>query len=80
MEYGIKLKDILDKCNLNDSQRRAFEDFFDGKVTKYREDYPDFEKKLKNAEENNPLLAEARKKIYQARQWGNIIALFYSIN
>ena len=34
MEYGMRLKEILDKCNLSDLEREKFEDFMDSKVIK----------------------------------------------
>ena len=74
MSYGIELKEILDKCNLSDLEREKFEDFMDSKVVKNKEAYPD-EVDLRKAIEVDPLLDQARKKIYQAGQWGNIIAL-----
>lgn len=76
MSYGIELKEILDKCNLSDLEREKFEDFMDSKVVKNKEAYPD-EVDLRKAIEVDPLLDQARKKIYQVGQWGNIIALYH---
>lgn len=78
MSYGIELKEILDKCNLSDLEREKFEDFMDSKVVKNKEAYPD-EVDLRKAIEVDPLLDQARKKIYQAGQWGNIIALWHKM-
>ena len=78
MSYGIELKEILDKCNLSDIERERFEDFMDSKVIKNKEAYPD-EVDLRKAIEKDPLLDLARKKIYQAGQWGNIIALWHKM-
>lgn len=78
MSYGIKLKEILDKCNLSDVEREKFEDFMDGKVIKIKEAYPD-EVDLRKAIEVDPLLDQAVKKIYKAKQWGKIIALWYKM-
>lgn len=78
MIYGIELKEILDKCNLSDLEREKFEDFMDSKVVKNKEAYPD-EVDLRKAIEVDPVLDQARKKIYQAGQWGNIIALWHKM-
>ena len=75
MSYGIELKEILDKCNLSDLEREKFEDFMDSKVIKNKEAYP-HDVDLRKAIEIDPILDQARKKIYQAGQWGNIIALW----
>lgn len=75
MSYGIELKEILDKCNLSDLERKKFEDFMDSKVIKCKEAYPD-EMDLRKAIEVDPVLNQARKKIYQAGLWGNIIVLW----
>ncbi len=79
MSYGIELKEILDKCYLSDLEREKFEDFMDGKVIKNKEAYPD-EVDLRKVIEVDPLLDQARKKIYQAGQWGNIIALWHKMD
>ena len=50
----------------------------DSKVVKNKEAYPD-EVDLRKAIEVDPLLDQARKKIYQAGQWGNIIALWHKM-
>lgn len=76
MSYGIELNEILDKCNLSDIERKKFEDFMDGKVIKIEEAYPDKVDLIK-AKEVDPLLDQASKKIYQAGQWRNIIALYH---
>ena len=78
MIYGIELKEILDKCNLSDLEREKLEDFMDSKVVKNKEAYPD-EVDLRKAIEVDPVLDQARKKIYQAGQWGNIIALWHKM-
>ena len=78
MSYGIELKEILDKCNLSDLEREKFEDFMDSKVIKSKEAYPD-EVDLRKAIEVDPVLDQARKKIYKAGQWGNIIALWHKM-
>lgn len=75
MIYGIELKEILDKCNLSDLEREKFEDFMDSKVIKNKEAYPN-EVDLRKAIEVDPVLDQARKKIYQAGKWENIIALW----
>lgn len=59
-------------------EREKFEDFMDSKVVKNKEAYPD-EVDLRKAIEVDPLLDQARKKIYQAGQWGNIIALWHKM-
>lgn len=53
MNYGIELKDILDKCNLSGIEREKFEDLMDSKVIKNKEAYPD-EVDLRKAIEVDP--------------------------
>lgn len=78
MEYGMRLKEILDKCNLSDLEREKFEDFMDSKVIKNKEAYPD-EVDLRKAIEVDPVLAQARKNIYQAGKWEEIVSLWYKL-
>ena len=40
-DYASKLKEILDKCDLQPEERDAIEYFADGKVFKIKESYPD---------------------------------------
>ncbi len=79
MIYGIELKEILDKCDLSESERVAFEDYMDSKVLRNKEVYPDCEETFGKASSKNPILIRAREKIVKAGQWGQIITLWYKM-
>lgn len=77
MSYGLELKEILDKCDLSKEEREKFEDFMDARNVGRKDAYPDVERDLQRALENDPVLNEAQKKIHLCKQWANIIALAY---
>lgn len=80
MSYGLRLKEILDKCELSEEERVKFEDFMDGKYLKNKEAYPNFEESLRQAIEKDPILNAAYKKIRFFKQWANITELAWKYN
>ena len=75
MNYGIKLNNILDKCNLSQEERISFEQFVDGKVYEDKEFYPDFEKSLREACELNSILNNAQYKVHEKKLWTSLTKL-----
>lgn len=75
MNYGLELNKILDKCNLSEEERKAFEEFMDGKVYKDGNMYPDWYKKLSELTKTDPILDSAQKKLHMNNLWDKIIAL-----
>lgn len=76
MNYGLELNKILDKCNLSEEERKAFEKFMDGKVYKDGNAYPDWTKELSELVKTDPVLDSAQKKLHQCGLWDKIIALY----
>lgn len=79
MSYASELKKILDKSSLTDEERRAFEDFVDGKTLRNlpAEAYPDRDVDLRIAVTKNSILKTAQSKLHKEKLWGEIIAIHY---
>lgn len=78
--YSHKLKEILDRCELTQEERKSFEDFMDKKVYKYTEGYEDVEDSLLIAIEKKTVLGDAQKKISGHGQWREILKLAHRMH
>lgn len=79
MNYGLELNKILDKCNLSEEERNAFEKFMDGKVYKDDDSYPDWYKKLSELVKTDSILDSAQKKLHVNNLWDKIVTLYQKI-
>ena len=79
MNYGLELNKILDKCNLSEEERNAFEKFMDGKAYKDDDSYPDWYKKLSELVKTDSILDSAQKKLHVNNLWDEIVTLYQKI-
>lgn len=75
--YALKLKEILDQCDLQPDERVAIEYFADGKVFKIKESYPDFQKSLEEMLKIVPLLRTAFHKVHKKDKFSALYILLY---
>lgn len=75
MNYQKELTDFLDKCNLSEEERIAFEKYADGLHYKDSNLYPECGKTLNEQRRNSAALEGAVYKLHNSNKWNSFKAI-----